>query len=234
MVAVAPRGARSRGTAAASGSQPSTSPPGNVLVLDNCEHVVARSRSLTTSCCGPARVCRFSPPAASPWVSREKRSPGAAADRPGSWTTAAVRRLPKYDAVHCSRIGPPGQCPASNHRGQHGDRGPDLPPAGRLTAGDRVRGRTDPRHVPRPGPATAQRPVALLTRGSRAAPTRQQTLRWSIDWSYHCAPPTNNTCGPGCRCSPVPSNSMPQTECGAEPHRARRSISCPPWWTNRS
>ncbi|MCJ0905600.1 protein kinase [Rhodococcus sp. ARC_M6] len=25
---------------------------------------------------------------------------------------------------------------------------------------------------------------ALLTRGSRAAPTRQQTLRWSIDWSY--------------------------------------------------
>ena len=25
---------------------------------------------------------------------------------------------------------------------------------------------------------------ALLTRGSRGAPTRQQTLRWSIDWSY--------------------------------------------------
>ncbi|MEV4237440.1 protein kinase [Nocardia sp. NPDC049737] len=25
---------------------------------------------------------------------------------------------------------------------------------------------------------------ALLTRGSRTAPTRQQTLRWSIDWSY--------------------------------------------------
>ncbi|WP_137724201.1 protein kinase domain-containing protein [Prescottella subtropica] len=30
---------------------------------------------------------------------------------------------------------------------------------------------------------------ALLTRGTRDAPTRQQTLRWSIDWSYElCAP----------------------------------------------
>ncbi|OYD60757.1 protein kinase domain-containing protein [Rhodococcus sp. OK302] len=30
---------------------------------------------------------------------------------------------------------------------------------------------------------------ALLTRGSRDAPTRQQTLRWSIDWSYDlCIP----------------------------------------------
>ncbi|MGV9947589.1 protein kinase domain-containing protein [Rhodococcus aetherivorans] len=30
---------------------------------------------------------------------------------------------------------------------------------------------------------------ALLTRGSRSAPTRQQTLRWSIDWSYElCSP----------------------------------------------
>ncbi|MGM5068843.1 protein kinase domain-containing protein [Rhodococcus qingshengii] len=30
---------------------------------------------------------------------------------------------------------------------------------------------------------------ALLTSGSRGAPTRQQTLRWSIDWSYDlCAP----------------------------------------------
>ncbi|OYD70514.1 non-specific serine/threonine protein kinase [Rhodococcus sp. OK302] len=30
---------------------------------------------------------------------------------------------------------------------------------------------------------------ALLTRGSRAAPTRQQTLRWSIDWSYDLCTP---------------------------------------------
>lgn len=30
---------------------------------------------------------------------------------------------------------------------------------------------------------------ALLTRGSRSAPTRQQTLQWSIDWSYElCLP----------------------------------------------
>ncbi|OYD61365.1 protein kinase domain-containing protein [Rhodococcus sp. OK302] len=29
----------------------------------------------------------------------------------------------------------------------------------------------------------------LLTRGSRDAPTRQQTLRWSIDWSYHLCTP---------------------------------------------
>ena len=30
---------------------------------------------------------------------------------------------------------------------------------------------------------------ALLTRGSRGAPTRQQTLRWSIDWSYDLCTP---------------------------------------------
>ncbi|WP_063043378.1 protein kinase domain-containing protein [Nocardia pseudovaccinii] len=31
---------------------------------------------------------------------------------------------------------------------------------------------------------------ALLTRGSRGAPSRQQTLRWCIDWSYSlCTPP---------------------------------------------
>ncbi|QSE93761.1 protein kinase [Rhodococcus pseudokoreensis] len=30
---------------------------------------------------------------------------------------------------------------------------------------------------------------ALLTRGSRGAPTRQQTLRWSIDWSYELCTP---------------------------------------------
>ncbi|MFE3059844.1 protein kinase [Nocardia sp. NPDC059239] len=30
---------------------------------------------------------------------------------------------------------------------------------------------------------------ALLTRGSRSAPTRQQTLRWCVDWSYElCSP----------------------------------------------
>ncbi|MFE3002064.1 protein kinase [Nocardia sp. NPDC059246] len=30
---------------------------------------------------------------------------------------------------------------------------------------------------------------ALLTRGSRSAPTRQQTLRWCVDWSYQlCSP----------------------------------------------
>ncbi|MEU1548324.1 protein kinase [Nocardia sp. NPDC005745] len=31
---------------------------------------------------------------------------------------------------------------------------------------------------------------ALLTRGSRTAPKRQQTLRWCIDWSYQLCPPT--------------------------------------------
>ncbi|MFI2478458.1 protein kinase [Nocardia xishanensis] len=30
---------------------------------------------------------------------------------------------------------------------------------------------------------------ALLTRGSRSAPSRQQTLRWSIDWSYSLCTP---------------------------------------------
>ncbi|MFI7166506.1 protein kinase [Rhodococcus erythropolis] len=30
---------------------------------------------------------------------------------------------------------------------------------------------------------------ALLTRGSRSSPTRQQTLRWSIDWSYDLCTP---------------------------------------------
>lgn len=30
---------------------------------------------------------------------------------------------------------------------------------------------------------------SLLTRGSRTAPTRQQTLRWSIDWSYELCTP---------------------------------------------
>ncbi|MBF6245676.1 protein kinase [Nocardia elegans] len=31
---------------------------------------------------------------------------------------------------------------------------------------------------------------ALLTHGSRAAPTRQQTLRWCVDWSYDICTPT--------------------------------------------
>ena len=48
---------------------------------------------------------------------------------------------------------------------------------------------------------------ALLTRGSRGAPTRQQTLSWSVDWSYDLCTRPNNSCGPGCRCSPGASNS---------------------------
>jgi non-specific serine/threonine protein kinase len=42
---------------------------------------------------------------------------------------------------------------------------------------------------------------ALLTGGTRDQPTRQQTLRSAIDWSYHQLTPASSACFGARRCS---------------------------------
>ncbi|MDV6244860.1 protein kinase domain-containing protein [Rhodococcus opacus] len=157
-----------------------------LLVLDNCEHVVDAAAELAETL---LRVCpelRILATSREPLVIGGEavlRVPPLAVPDPGRRTS--LRGLPKYDAVTL-----------------FAERGAAAVPGFALTEGNSVTvagicHRLDGLPLPIELAAARLRAMSpeqilerltdrytLLTRGSRGAPTRQQTLRLCIDWSF--------------------------------------------------
>ena len=157
-----------------------------LLVLDNCEHLVDAVAELTETL---LRVC---PALRILATSRESLGIGGEAVLqvpplavPDPDRRPSLRGLPKYDAVHLfaerAAAAVPGFALTEDNAAAvagicHRLDGLPLPielAAARLRAmsPEQILQRLTDRYT-------------LLTRGSRGAPTRQQTLRLSIDWSF--------------------------------------------------
>ncbi|MEU2006210.1 protein kinase [Rhodococcus sp. NPDC019627] len=162
-----------------------------LLVLDNCEHLVdavAELSSLLLQTCPGVRILA---------TSREPLGIGGEAvfrvpplSVPDPERQPSLRGLPRYDAVTLfterAAAAVPGFTLTEDNAAPvagicHRLDGLPLPielAAARLRAmsPEQILQRLTDRY-------------ALLTRGSRGAPTRQQTLRWCIDWSFElCSP----------------------------------------------
>ena len=71
----------------------------------------------------------------------------------------------------------------------------------------------------------------LLTRGSRSAPTRQQTLSWSIGWSYDlCTPAEQELWGQLSVFAGSFELEAAEDICDLTRSRTNSSICCPRWW----
>ncbi|PQP23887.1 protein kinase domain-containing protein [Rhodococcus opacus] len=157
-----------------------------LLVLDNCEHMVDAVAELTET------LLRTCPRLRTLATSREPLVIGGEAVLrvpplavPDPERRPSLRGLPKYDAVTLfaerAAAAVPGFALTEENAAEvagicHRLDGLPLPielAAARLRAmsPEQIRGRLTDRY-------------ALLTRGSRGAPTRQQTLRLCIDWSF--------------------------------------------------
>ncbi|WP_063047422.1 LuxR C-terminal-related transcriptional regulator [Nocardia pseudovaccinii] len=162
-----------------------------LLVLDNCEQVVAASADLVETlllACPNLRILV---------TSREPLDiAGEATVRvlpltvPDPDHEPAFRGLPKYDAVtlfadRAAAVVPGFELSEDNKTtvARICSRLDGLPLAIELAAA-RMRAMSPEQILQR----LTDR-YALLTRGSRTAPTRQQTLRWCIDWSYQLCTP---------------------------------------------
>ncbi|WP_433627120.1 LuxR C-terminal-related transcriptional regulator [Nocardia sp. CA-120079] len=167
------------------------SPREMLLVLDNCEQVVAASADLVETlllACPNLRILV---------TSREPLDiAGEATVRvlpltvPDPDHEPAFRGLPKYDAVtlfadRAAAVVPGFELSEDNKTtvARICSRLDGLPLAIELAAA-RMRAMSPEQILQR----LTDR-YALLTRGSRTAPTRQQTLRWCIDWSYQLCTP---------------------------------------------
>ncbi|MFC9359185.1 protein kinase [Rhodococcus sp. NPDC057014] len=162
-----------------------------LLVLDNCEHVVNAAAALTEKLlhtCPGLRVLTTSREALALGGEVVLRVPPLAVS--ASERTPTLRGLPQYDAVTLfvdrASAAVPGFELTEDNRGavslicQQLD---GLPLSIELAAA-RLRAMSPQQIL-----ARLTDRYTLLTRGSRGAPTRQQTLRLSIDWSYDlCAP----------------------------------------------
>ncbi|QSE92830.1 protein kinase [Rhodococcus pseudokoreensis] len=162
-----------------------------LLVLDNCEQVVDAAADLTET------VLRTCPGLRILATSRETLDvAGEAALRvrplalPDSDTEPSLKSLPGYDAVTLfaerAATAVPGFEVTEDNAATVARiciRLDGLPLAIELAAA-RLRSMSPEQILER-----LTNRYELLTRGSRGAPTRQQTLRWSIDWSYDlCIP----------------------------------------------
>nr|WP_271212180.1 protein kinase [Rhodococcus wratislaviensis]GLK38582.1 hypothetical protein GCM10017611_54490 [Rhodococcus wratislaviensis] len=162
-----------------------------LLVLDNCEQVVDAAADLTET------VLRTCPGLRILATSRETLDvAGEAALRvrplalPDSDTEASLKSLPSYDAVTLfaerAATAVPGFEVTEDNAATVARiciQLDGLPLAIELAAA-RLRSMSPEQILQR-----LTNRYELLTRGSRGAPTRQQTLRWSIDWSYDlCLP----------------------------------------------
>ncbi|WP_327094401.1 LuxR C-terminal-related transcriptional regulator [Nocardia vinacea] len=162
-----------------------------LLVLDNCEQVVAASAELVEKlllACPNLRILV---------TSREPLDiAGEATVRvlpltvPDPDHEPAFRGLPKYDAVtlfadRAAAVVPGFELSEDNKTtvARICSRLDGLPLAIELAAA-RMRAMSPEQILQR----LTDR-YALLTRGSRTAPPRQQTLRWCIDWSYQLCTP---------------------------------------------
>ncbi|MEN0139748.1 MAG: LuxR C-terminal-related transcriptional regulator, partial [Rhodococcus sp. (in: high G+C Gram-positive bacteria)] len=162
-----------------------------LLVLDNCEQVVDAAADLTET------VLRTCPGLRILATSRETLDvAGEAALRvrplalPDSDSEPSLKSLPGYDAVTLFAERAATAVPGFEVTEENAAaviriciRLDGLPLAIELAAA-RLRSMSPEQILQR-----LTNRYELLTRGSRSAPTRQQTLRWSIDWSYDlCLP----------------------------------------------
>lgn len=161
-------------------------PRKSLLVLDNCEHVVAAVAALSTTlllACPELRILATSRESLDVRGEAVMRVDPLAA--PAADWEASLRGLPKYDAValfaeRASAVVRGFEISESNKAdiAMICSRLEGLPLAIELAAA-RLRTMSPAQILER----LTDR-YALLTRGSRDVPTRQQALRWSIDWSY--------------------------------------------------
>lgn len=157
-----------------------------LIVLDNCEHVVEAAAQLTQTllrACPQLRILA---------TSREQLGIGGEAvlrlsplDCPDEESQPSLHGLPAYDAVALfterARAAVPGFTLTEANQATVAricSRLDGLPLAIELAAA-RLRALSPEQILERLADG-----YALLTRGSRGAPTRQQTLAWSIGWSY--------------------------------------------------
>ncbi|MFF0633477.1 protein kinase [Nocardia sp. NPDC004151] len=158
----------------------------SLLVLDNCEHLteaVSRLADTWLRACANLRILA---------TSREPLDVGGEVvlrvpplPVPDPEREPSLRELPRYDAVTLfadrATAAVPGMQLSDGDKATVGRicaRLEGLPLAIELAAArvrtmspEQILGRLDDRY-------------ALLTRANRSAPTRQQTLRWCVDWSY--------------------------------------------------
>ncbi|MFI6367445.1 ATP-binding protein [Nocardia sp. NPDC050630] len=163
-----------------------------LLVLDNCEQVVAASAELVETlllACPNLRILVTSREPLDIAGEATVRVPPLAVPDPDHEPT--VRGLPKYDAVtlfadRAAAVVPGFEVSEGNKItvARICSRLEGLPLAIELAAA-RMRAMSPEQILQR----LTDR-YALLTRGSRTAPTRQQTLRWCIDWSYQLCTPS--------------------------------------------
>ncbi|RMI30123.1 protein kinase [Nocardia stercoris] len=162
-----------------------------LLVVDNCEQVAESMASLAEtllSACAGLRILV---------TSREPLNIGGEAVRrllplsvPAAGREPTLRELAKYDAVmlfadRAAAVVPGFELTDGNKAAVVAicTRLDGLPLAIELAAA-RMRSMSPDQILQR----LTDR-FALLTRGHRTAPTRQQTLRWCIDWSYELCTP---------------------------------------------
>ncbi|WP_433526245.1 ATP-binding protein [Nocardia pseudovaccinii] len=162
-----------------------------LLVLDNCEHMVEAVAKLTEALlrtCPELRILATSREALN--IAGEAVLRVAPLTVPDQDREPALTRLPRFDAVTLFADRAAAAVPGFE-LDEHNKaavtricaRLDGLPLAIELAAArmramspEQILQRLDDRY-------------ALLTRGSRTAPTRQQTLRWCVDWGYElCAP----------------------------------------------
>ena len=201
-----------------------------LLVLDNCEHLVAPARSWPTRCCPAA--ARGAVLATQPRALRfagEIIYPVPPLTAPGRSTRRDIGARAQYVGRACSstaRGGPAGFAVDRPTR----RRSPDLLAAGRHPAGHRARRRPAARAL-RSERSPARRSLPAPHRGGRTALPRQQTLRAPIDWSYDLLHAERRVFE-SWRCSPVvgpwsprnrPARGTPVVRRGTgHPHRAGR------------
>ncbi|MEU6587236.1 protein kinase [Nocardia sp. NPDC046763] len=163
----------------------------SLLVLDNCEQLVATvAESVETwlQACPHLRILTTSREPLDIAGESVLRVPPLTVPNPNQETP--LRGLPRYDSVTLFADRATAVVPSFELTDDNKDtiarictRLDGLPLAIELAAArmrtmspEQILQRLDDRY-------------ALLTRGSRTAPTRQQTLRWSIDWSYQLCTP---------------------------------------------
>ncbi|MGQ4615889.1 protein kinase domain-containing protein [Nocardia sp. R7R-8] len=162
-----------------------------LLVLDNCEHVVAAvaelADALLRTCSGVRMLATSREPLNIAGEAVLRVSPLTV---PDPERESALQGMPRFDAVtlfadRAAAVVPGFHLEEDNKSAvaQICARLDGLPLAIELAA---ARMRTiSPQQIL----ARLTDRYTLLTRGSRTAPSRQQTLRWCIDWSYElCAP----------------------------------------------
>ena len=175
-----------------------------LLVLDNCEHLleaVARQVDVIVRRCPRVAVLATSreglaldgermvavPSLGIPAGDADRRCGHAGGC--GAAVLRIARTPPRTTSCSTSATRVRSACCAVDSTGSRSRSSSQQPGCDRLSPEDLV-ARLDQR-------------FKLLTRGSRAALERHQTLRSTIDWSYDLLDPIERSrVGPGCRCSP--------------------------------